>query len=57
MKEDGIGGACGMYGGSDMHTGRLWGSLKERNHWNNLGLYGRIILKWILKKLGKRAWT
>jgi hypothetical protein len=42
-------------GESDMHTDRLWGNLKERNHWNNLDLYGRIILKWTLKKLVKRA--
>jgi hypothetical protein len=29
------------------------GSLKERNHYENLHLCGRIILNWILKKQGE----
>jgi hypothetical protein len=27
----------------------LWGYLRERDHFEDLGLYGRIILKCILK--------
>jgi len=58
MKEDGNGGACGMCGEKrEMHTDWLWGNLKERNLWDNLGFYTRVILKWILKKSFKRAWT
>jgi hypothetical protein len=32
-----------------MHAGSWWGKLKERDLSGNLGIDGRIILKWILK--------
>jgi hypothetical protein len=40
--------AC-MWGGGrgDMHTGFSWGNLKVRDHLEDLGVDGRIILKWI----------
>jgi len=34
-----------------------WGYLKERSHLEDLGIDGRIILKWILKKENGRVWT
>jgi hypothetical protein len=37
-------------------TALWWGSLKERDHFEDLGL-DRIILKWILKKQVGREWT
>jgi len=27
-----------------------WEYLRERDHWENRGVYGRIILKWIFRK-------
>jgi hypothetical protein len=33
-----------------VHT-RFWQDLKERNHYEDLELDGRMILKWILEKL------
>ena len=40
-----------------MHTGFWWGNLKERNHSENLGVDGRIILKWVFKTWDGEAWT
>jgi hypothetical protein len=30
--------------------GFWWGNLRERNHFKDLGIDGRIVLKWIFKK-------
>jgi hypothetical protein len=32
-------------------------SLKERNHTENLDVYGIILLKWILGKWGWNVWS
>jgi hypothetical protein len=33
------------------------GGVKERDHSEDLGIDGRIKLKWILRKYGKTVWT
>jgi hypothetical protein len=33
-----------------VHVGFWWGKLRERDHFEDPGLGGRIILKWIFKK-------
>jgi hypothetical protein len=33
-----------------MHAGFWWGNLMEEDHSEDLGVDGRIILKWIFKK-------
>jgi hypothetical protein len=42
-----------VWGRRRMHAGFWWGNLKERGHFENLGVDGKMILKCILKK----AWT
>jgi hypothetical protein len=32
-------------------------NLKEREHVEDLGIHGRIILIWTLKRQNERAWT
>ena len=33
-----------------MYTGFWWGNLRERDHLEDLGVDGRIILRWIFRK-------
>jgi hypothetical protein len=33
-----------------MHIGYWWGSQKVRDHWEDLHVGGRTILKWILER-------
>jgi hypothetical protein len=38
-------------------TGLWWGNLRERNHWGDPGIDGRIILRWMFRKCDVRVWT
>jgi len=35
-----------------MHTGFWWGKLRERDYFEDPGVDGRIIIRWIFGKLG-----
>ena len=46
-----MGGACSTYEGrGELHRGLWWGNLRERDHLEDLGIDGRIILRWIFRK-------
>jgi len=34
-----------------------WGNLRKRDHLEDPGVNGRIILRWIFRKWGELAWT
>jgi hypothetical protein len=40
-----------------MHTKFSSKNLREREHSEDLGVDGRIILEWILRKYGGKLWT
>jgi len=48
------GGACSTYGG-EVYTGFWWGNLRERDHLEDLGLDGVILLNSIFNKQYGRA--
>jgi hypothetical protein len=46
-----MGKACGAYGEERGVEGYWWGSLRERSHWGDQDIDGRIILRWIFRKV------
>jgi hypothetical protein len=38
-------------------SGFGWGNLRERDHWRDQGVDGRIILRLILRKCDVGVWT
>jgi hypothetical protein len=34
----------------------VWGNIKERDHWGDPGVGGRIILRWIFRKWDVAVW-
>jgi hypothetical protein len=41
----------------EVYTGFFWGGLRERDHWGDPGLDGRIILRWVFRKCDVGAWN
>jgi hypothetical protein len=53
-----MGGACSANVGiRGAYTGFWWGKLRDRDHLEDPGIDGRIILRWILRKWGMVLWT
>ena len=44
-------------GRGEVYTGFWWGNLREREHWGDSGVDGRIILRWIFRKWDVGVWT
>jgi hypothetical protein len=45
------------WGTGEVHTGSWRGDFRERDRFKDLGVGGRIVLKWIFKKWGGEEWT
>jgi len=46
-----MGGTCSAYGAKrGLIHGFWWGNLRERDHFEEPGVDGRIILRWIFRK-------
>ena len=53
-----IGGACSAYGGKgEAYTGFCLGNLRERDHLEDPGIGGRIILRRFFRKWDVVLWT
>jgi len=44
-------------GRGKVYTVFCWGHLRERDHLEDPGVDGRIILRWIFRKWGVGVWT
>jgi hypothetical protein len=44
-------------GRGEVYTGFRWGNLRERDHLEDPGVYGRIILRCIFRKWYVGVWT
>ena len=54
IKRSETGGECGTKGETiDVHTGFWWGDMLKIDHLEDLGVDGKIILKWIFKAVKK----
>jgi hypothetical protein len=57
IKEDGMGGACGIWRRNKMRTSFWWLNLKKRDNLQDLGVDSSIILKFVQNTYSGRVWT
>jgi hypothetical protein len=50
IEKNEMGVACSAYG-EKVYTEFCWGNLRERDHLEDPGVDGKIILRWIFRKL------
>ena len=50
-------GHVARMGRGEVHTGFWWGNLRERDHFEDPSIDGRVILRWVFKKWDVEAWT
>jgi hypothetical protein len=53
-----MGGACSEDGGGERHVQDFWWrNLRERDNWEDPGLDGMIIIRWMFRKWDVGVWT
>jgi hypothetical protein len=53
-----VGGTCGTHGGRERCLQGFWlGGPKARDHWEDVGVVGRIALIWTLERYGSMGRT
>jgi len=57
IEKNETGGACSIHGERRAYTRFWWGNLGERDHLDDPGVDGRIILRWIFRKWDVGVWT
>jgi hypothetical protein len=55
IKKNEMGRACGIYEGEKRCIQVTVGNLNERDHLEDVGINGRIILQWMLNSMGGRG--
>jgi hypothetical protein len=57
IEKNEMGGACSTWGRDEVFAGFWWGNLRERDHLEDPGMNGRIILRCIFRQWDVGVWT
>jgi hypothetical protein len=46
-----------IWGRGEVYTELWWGNLRKRDHLQDPGLNGKVILKWVFRRWAVEVWT